>query len=324
MSRFESIIAPLIEQFIAFKTASNHWNKSSYEPNILLFDRYCKRHYPNDSILTQEMVNSWCRQRETESGNSCRQRTYVVATFIKYLRSRKLTTVSPPYLPPFIKTGYIPHAFSEEELRCFFDACDNITGSRTQEQRIRRVTLPVFFRLLYSSGIRTTEARLLRVQDVDLEAGVLDIKLTKGYNQHYVVLHNTMLLLMRKYDEVINRAFPGRIYFFPSRTNSYHTRQWVQVNFQKLWKSVNTSYATAYELRHNYAIVNINQWINCGMEFNTKFLYLSKSMGHSVFESTKYYYSLVPGLANIIEQNTNMSFEAIIPDITNENDEKTE
>lgn len=322
MSKFESIIAPLIERFIAFKKASDHWNESSYEPNILLFDRYCKRNYPNDSTLSQEMVNGWCQQRETESSNSHRQRIYVIATFIKYLRARKLTTVAPPYLPPLVKTGYIPHAFTEEELRRFFDACDNITGNRTQEQRIRKITLPVFFRLLYSSGIRTTEARLLRVQDVDLESGVLDIKLTKGYNQHYVVLHDTMLSLMRKYDNAINELFPRRIYFFPSRTNSYHTRNWVQVNFQKLWKSVNTSYATAYELRHNYAIENINKWINCGMEFNTKFLYLSKSMGHSVFESTKYYYSLVPRLADIIEQNTNISFEAIIPDINNKNNEK--
>ena len=323
MCKFVSIIAPLIERFIAFKTASDHWNESSYEPNILLFDRYCKRSYPDASALSQEMADSWCRQRETESGNSCRNRIYVVVTFIKYLRLRGLTTVEPPFVPPFIKTGYIPHAFSKEELIRFFDACDSIVGNRTPEQRMRKITLPVFFRLLYSSGIRTTEARLLRVHDVDLGTGVLDIKLTKGYNQHYVVLHDTMLSLMKKYAEAINKIFPGRIYFFPSRINSCHTRQWVQVNFQKLWKSVSASYATAYELRHNYAVENINQWIGCGMEFNTKFLYLSKSMGHSVFESTKYYYSLVPGLADIIRQNTNISFESIIPDINKENNEKT-
>ena len=232
--------------------------------------------------------------------------------------------VEPPFVLPFIKTGYIPHAFSKEELLRFFDACDSIAGNRTPEQRMRRITLPVFFRLLYSSGIRTTEARLLRVQDVDLETGMLDIKLSKGYNQHYVVLHDTMLSLMKKYNESINKIFPGRIYFFPSRINSCHTRQWVQVNFQKLWRNVSSSYATAYELRHNYAIENINKWIGCGMEFNTKFLYLSKSMGHSVFESTKYYYSLVPDLADIIRQNTNISFESIIPNINNENNEKTE
>lgn len=208
MSKFKSIIASLIERFIVFKTASDHWNESSYEPNILLFDRYCKRNHPNDSTLSQEMVDGWCRQRESESSNSCRQRIYVVATFIKYLRARKLTAVEPPDLPPLVKTGYIPHAFSEKELRCFFDACDNITGNRTQEQRIRKITLPVFFRLLYSSGIRTTEARLLRVQDVDLKSGVLNIKLTKGYNQHYVVLHDTMILLMRRYDNRTYLFFP--------------------------------------------------------------------------------------------------------------------
>lgn len=62
------------------------------------------------------------------------------------------------------------------------------------------MTLPVFFRLLYSSGIRTTEAVLLERDDVNLENGVVSIKRGKGYDQHYVVLHDTMLPLMRIYD----------------------------------------------------------------------------------------------------------------------------
>jgi hypothetical protein len=51
------------------------------------------------------------------------------------------------------------------------------------------------------------------------------------------------------------------------------------------------------------------------MEFHAKFLYLSKSMGHSVLESTRYYYSLVPGFADIMEEKTMESFDIIVPEV---------
>jgi hypothetical protein len=38
-------------------------------------------------------------------------------------------------------------------------------------------------------------------------------------------------------------------------------------------------------------------------------------MGHRNTESTKYYYSLVPGLADILEEKTNADFEDIVPEV---------
>lgn len=156
---------------------------------------------------------------------------------------------------------------------------------------------------------------MLRVEDVNLCNGTLNIRYSKGHDQHFIVLHDTMLELMKKYDKVIAEMNPGRTYFFPSRNDKYHTRQWVQKNFRELWDANNTSYATAYELRHHYAIENINRWTGYGMEFHAKFLYLSKSMGHSVLESTKYYYSLVPRLGDIIAKKTMGSFNIIVPEV---------
>ena len=151
--------------------------------------------------------------------------------------------------------------------------------------------------------------------DVDLSNGVLNIRYSKGAGQHFIILHDTMLDLMRKYDAAISKMHPGRTYFFPSRTGKCYTRQWVQANFRELWDKNNTSYATAYELRHHYAIENINRWIGYGMEFHAKLLYLSKSMGHTLLESTKYYYSLVPGFADIVAKKTGESFDIIIPEV---------
>lgn len=156
---------------------------------------------------------------------------------------------------------------------------------------------------------------MLRVEDVDLCHGILDIRYSKGHAQHYVVLHDSMLELLKIYDAAIRKQYPHRAYFFPARGNSFHTRKWVQINFRELWNKYNSSHATAYELRHHYAIENINRWTDEGFGFDAKLLYLSKSMGHSTLESTKYYYCLVPTMADILEEKTGMDFENIVPEV---------
>ncbi len=319
MAEFRSSFAPLFQSFVHYRKASGRWNSASYEPFLILFDRFCASNYPDGNELAQEMVDSWCRQREGEMNNSCRSRIYVVVSFVRYLRERGLTLVLPPEVPQSEKRTYIPHAFSREELERFFHECDSLTPrALTLEQRSRQITIPVYFRLLYSSGIRTNEARMLRRADVDLSDGVLDIRYSKGHDQHYIVLHDSMLRLMRTYDQAIGELYPDRAYFFPARNGKFHTRAWVQKNFRQLWDAVNSSHATAYELRHHYAIENINLWIDEGFGFDDKLLYLSKSMGHTTIESTRYYYSLVPGMAHLLEKNTEDGFNAMIPGVDDE------
>jgi len=323
MNKFNSFLAPLMQAYVFYRKVSGHWNEASYEPNLVLFDRYCKKRYPEAALLTQEMVDGWCHKRDTETNNSCRSRIYVVVSFIRYLRQRKKTDVKEPDIPRKELRTYIPHFFTDVELEYFFHACDTLPSvPRTEEQRSRKITIPVFFRLLYSSGIRTNEARMLRVEDVDLCDGIIDIHYSKGHAQHYVVLHDSMLKLLKKYDAAIRKQYPHRIYFFPARGNTFHTRNWVQKNFRELWNKYNSSHATAYELRHHYAIENINNWTGEGFGFNAKLLYLSKSMGHSTLESTKYYYSLVPGMASILEEKTGTDFESILPEVDYEESDK--
>ncbi|MHB8674767.1 MAG: tyrosine-type recombinase/integrase [Candidatus Limnocylindrales bacterium] len=319
MPKFASFLAPLMRDYMMYQKASGRWNDSSYEPNLLLFDRYCQTHAPAATHLTQDLIDSWCRQRDTEINNSCRSRIYVVASFVGYLRTRGNTQVMPPPMPRREPRAYIPHAFTETELRNFFHACDSISAHpHTVEQRDRKVTLPVFFRLLYSSGLRTNEARLLRVEDVDWHHGILNIRYSKGHAQHYVVLHDSMRDLLTRYDAVIRRWYPQRTYLFPARHNASHTRKWVQTNFRSLWDQANPSYATAYALRHHYAVVNINRWTDAGFGFHAQLLYLSKSMGHHTVESTKSYYALVPGLADILEDKTGADFDQIVPEVAYE------
>ena len=199
MNKFTSFLAPLMEAYVLYQKASDHWNEDSYELNLVLFDRYCKKQYPEAALLSQEMVDGWCHKRDTETNNSCRSRINVVAGFVNYLRKRGKTDVMGPDIPRKERLTYIPHSFTDAELEGFFRACDSLPSvPRTPGQLSRKITIPVFFRLLYSSGIRTNEARMLRVEDVDLCQGILNIHYSKGRAQHYVVLHDSMLELLKK------------------------------------------------------------------------------------------------------------------------------
>jgi integrase len=313
MREYTSFLAPLIKSYVTYQKASDKLGLT-LETSLILFDKHCKKHYPDAMGLSQEMVDTWCRQRETEINNSCIARINPIIGFVRYLRHRGKTEVTEPIAPRKERRTYIPHAFTKAELTNFYRACDEIVPyQKTKLHLARKITVPVFFRLLYSSGIRTCEARMLRAEDVDLSHGVLNIRLSKGVGQHYVALHDSMLEIMMRYDKEIRKYYPNRNYFFPAKNDSFHIRHWVQNNFREMWDKYNTSPSTAYELRHNYAVENINGWTDMGFEFDSKLFYLSKSMGHGSVESTKYYYSLVPAMANILDAHSDG--DVVIPEV---------
>ena len=307
---------PLIQAFKDFRVAADRWNFVN-DKLMLYFDRHCLKYFPGIDGITQEMIDSWCIQRKSEIASSCYCRTYIIAALAEYLNKRGICRLSPTDLiTPVRHRTYIPHAFTDEELTAFFNECDKaVKESKNQVMAVRRLAASVFFRLIYSTGMRTVEARLLETENVDLVSGVIDIKKSKGVDQHYVALHESTLEILKNYDQVMQAVFPKRVYFFAYSIDKPFYREWPPLVFRQIWDKVNSEHANPYDLRHNYAIRNINSWTNEGFGFSDRFLYLSKSMGHKQIESTKYYYSLIPILADILASNSQSGFDNIVPEV---------
>jgi integrase len=318
MSTYRSGFASQIQMFVDYRKASGSWNEQSYGFSLKMFDHFCADSFAPETPLIQEMADIWCAKRDSELNHSRNTRIRSIRAFIEYLQKRGLTEVVAPKLLKSEPNSYVPHAFTRDELARFFAECDSIQPYKNLPSSvIRKLTCPIFFRLLYSSGIRTTEARLLRRKDVALEHGILDIQKSKGYDQHYVALHKTMTTLLKRYDDIIETIQPGRTYFFESVNGKHYSRGWVTDNFRCFWEKANgsCSNAVAYELRHHYAVTNINNWTEDSFEFSDKLLYLSKSMGHRWTASTLHYYSIVPRLADTIRDRTEDAFNEIVPEV---------
>lgn len=314
MKNYRSVFSSDIEKFIRKRKLAENWN-DNYDTNLRIFDNFCADHYPGE-FLNQEMINEWCGKRKTEDNGSCHSRIAAVIQFVRFMIDQGYD-LQEPYNPKPRKHNYIPHFFTEDELTKFFDACDSIVlYDRSLTKKIRKIQIPVLFRLLYSTGIRTTEARLLKRCDVDLVNGVLNIQKSKGYDQHYVALHESMTEILIMYDETINKLQPDRTYFFENASGKHYEKTFVSKNFAKMWKAAGlTGNAIPYEFRHNYVIENIMSWDDdCFLTFD-KLLFLQKSLGHRNVSSTLYYFSLAPTMADKLYEKSNDNFNEIVPEV---------
>jgi integrase len=240
---------------------------------------------------------------------------------VRFLRERGETDVVTPELPRWRETGYVPHPFSDDELSEFFRLCDGWEprGRNMPEcRRLRSIyTVPVLFRLLWSSGIRTTEARLLRRERVDLVEGTLTIVEGKGKSERLVALHPSMLEIMSAYDARMEEVMPGRTYFFPNEAGTCLARGWVTERFHEVWSQVSDERATAYELRHHFATTCINELVGRGVEGLADLEWVSKAMGHtSVEETIKAYYHIVPALHRLLQERCGRSFDETVPGVS--------
>lgn len=322
MSTYYSCFRDKIEMFVDYRKASGVWN-NNYEYNLAAFDKFCANQYPFEKDICQEMIDVWCKRKGRELNRSCNTRNRPIRAFIKFLRKRGMTTVEPPQLLKPEPITYVPHAFTEDELSRFFIECDNIVAENAA-QALEKFTCPVLFRLLYSSGIRTTEARFLMRGDVNLLQGVLNIRKSKGYDQHYVALHKSMTDLLIRYDEAVSVLQPNRKFFFESPKGCEYSKEWLTNTFNKLWIKANgtSNKAVPYQLRHHYATTNINSWDGeDGFAFSDKLNYLSKSMGHRHVASTIYYYNISPRLTDILKDKTEPKTNIMIPEMDYEENE---
>jgi integrase len=159
---YVSGLAEQLAAFVRHRRAAGSWN-DSYAENLRYFDRHCALSDPGGLRLIQRTLDEWCKMRGTEAPGSCYIRTMPARLFADYARGRGLTDATPPKMAYVKGPDYVPHAFTNDELARFFSACDSIVPYMNRPASlVRKVTCPAFFRLLYSSGIRTTEARLLK------------------------------------------------------------------------------------------------------------------------------------------------------------------
>lgn len=301
----------LVCKYSTFCEVSQRSDTAVLHANV--FYNWCKRNFDGAQYLSQEMINLWWVKTPKESYFTHYTRIHKALPLVRYaIDVLHISNLHILELPAFVSCTSQPHYFVSEELSNFFRACDELSSNNSVSQKLRQIIVPVIMRLLYSSGLRVVEVRLLKREDFDFETGVVNIKRTKGYFEHQIVLHDSMLCLIRRYDVAVDAILPNRVVMFPDESDCFHKSKWLSDQFHKCWYKYNTSKAFARELRHQYATENINSWSNEEYDVYDKLVSLKNSMGHTKLSRTLYYYDQASSYGQQIERKCGASFNNII------------
>ena len=289
------------------------------------FDKFTLEKYPYATGLTKEIVLDWCSKKTYEAqANQC-SRASIIRQFGKYLDSIgvKAYIIPKGYYPT--EAQYIPHIYTVDELTKFFAETDKC--HYCIEHPYRHLIMPVFFRMIYTCGLRVSEARLLRVGDVDIENGILAICHSKKDNDRLVPMSDYLTVHCRHYSEKVHPHPKQEDIYFPALNEKPMTTGNVYNNFRRfLWCARISHGGRGYgprihDFRHSFAVHCLKKWVQQKIDLAVYLPVLKTYMGHYSFADTAYYLRLTADVFPDITLKLETLYQGIIPALGGDCDE---
>jgi integrase len=214
---------------------------------------------------------------------------------------------------------YVPHIYTDQELAGLFTQTDRCHYCSLVP--FRHLVMPVLFRTIYACGLRASEARLLRFDDVGIDAGVLQIRAAKGGKDRQVPVSAPLRARLADYHaDVVGRT--GGEWFFPGRTGQPLTPGNIDKNFRRFLWQARISHGgrghgpRVHDLRHTFAVSYLRSWFARGDDVGALLPVLQTYMGHSTPADTDYYLRLTAESYPHITAQIQRVFGDVVPPVT--------
>jgi integrase/recombinase XerD len=305
MINYKSIFAPFMERLIVMKRGLG-FKSIGMEYSYSMFDRFVLRENISVLLITRELADKWSIPRSNES-----QRTrYIRIAHVAQLSSFLCSLGHTSYIPglPRIKHSHIPYIFSREQMAIIFAASDRMMIKCSRYETSISV-VPVLFRMLYSTGMRTGEALALRDTDVDIKRKTIFIKGAKNGCDRRIPIAESLAEACENYQTYRNlyayHMSPANTFFrthnvenCPRRTvYNWFRRILSEANIPHLGKGIGPR---VHDLRHTYSVHTLAKMMEDGLDLYYVLPILSACLGHRSLDATEQYVRLTsdmyPGL----------------------------
>ena len=318
---FRSKLSTDFESFIIQKRAAGYpYNTSAKVLGYL--DAMIAEEFPNSENLSKKICDAWIEACSKLHQNTLLRRITPIRQFAKYLVGTGNDAYIIPSGIPHKQIRYDAHIFTNVEIKAFFASIDQCKKSPFSPWRC--YVIPVVFRLLYTCGLRSSEAILLRIDDVALSSGKIYIRKSKGWIARVIYVSEDMLDLLCRYERIISNAFRGREAFFPNQSGSFYNKSILDTWFHEFWDPLPESTVTkgneprVHDFRHTYCVYRLNEWVKNNAPINGLYPYLSEYIGHSNFADTDYYLTLSEPFYPELESRMRSTNTAILPEVPHE------
>lgn len=316
MSVFFGPFASALNNHILLKQSLGY-NYSTETGVLRQFDRFTSDKYPDAKALTKEIALDWCSKRSYEAQRNQASRVSILRQFTIYLdRIGEPVWIIPNELCPKGKQ-YIPYIYTADELHRFFAETDKCRY--VSECPYRHMVMPLFFRMIYSCGLRCSEARMLKVSDVDIENGILSVSESKNNNSRLIPITSDIRERCISYFDLVHSKSTPDDWFFPGQKDKPITLGNAYKNFRRFLFAAGISHQgrgkgpRIHDFRHTFACNCLKRWVAEEKDLNVYLPVLKTYMGHGSLQDTAYYLRLTADVYVDISEKLESMFREIIP-----------
>ena len=169
------------------------------------------------------------------------------------------------YLFPDRTEKKLPVILDVSEIKAMLDSIQNLKHK-------------AILSLIYSAGLRISEAIEMKVSDIDSKRMLIRVRQAKGKKDRYVMLSEKLLFLLREY----YKEYKPKEYLFEGQKGGKYSARSVQSIFQQaLHQSGINKKASVHTLRHSFATHLL--------ESGTDIRVIQQLLGHSSIKTTQVY-----------------------------------
>ena len=264
--------------------------------------------------ITISLALEWAQLPSSVQPQEWAQRLSFVRGFARYRSATDSRTEIPPNaLLPYRAKRARPYLYTDQEVEQLLKAALNLY----RPNGLKRWTYYCLLGLLAVSGLRISEAMGLKTEDVDLNNGVLTVRVTKFGKSRLVPLHTSTQQVLSDYKLRRDQFLNGRpaSYFFSSERGTRLDEWDVRRTFYLLSRQIglrglDSSYGPRlHDFRHRFATETLLQWYRNGENVESRLPVLSTYLGHVNVSDTYWYLTACPELMGLAVKRLEQRWE---------------
>ena len=287
------------------------FSKRTFEIILKDFDLFFIKEQVETLFITQSLIAKWRATQVNCSEKTIYSKYSIIAQFSRYMNHLGFSCFV-PRLPKRKYNTYVPYIFTHEQIKAIFTTCDSLLMGSREDLDSRLFAMPAIIRLLYSAGMRVSEATSLINQHVDSVRKMHINRKTKNHRQRLTLKNDSLHPVLNQYIEARNRlplkntnSMEARLFISPSGLALNQSR--VYAWFMMVLKNCGIPHIAGrgprvHDLRHTCAVHSLMNQVKSGADIYCVLPILSIFLGHTKPSSTETYVRLTQEMyPNIIK-----------------------
>ena len=315
---YKSVLASFINDFIEMKEATGMDCLRTKWILLEIDNFFCDKNV-REPVITRELILQWQQTRVNDHPGTLYGKFSVISQLARYM-SRHGHDCYIPQLPRYAasKTDFTPYIFTFEQMEMLFEKSSWL-GIYDAHMNSTMFSIPAILWLLYSTGVRISEALSIRNRDVVFEQKCIHIRKTKNGSERIVPINEKLEKVLEQYMSYRNRMPVKSVnlpdgFLFIKPDGTYCRAPAVYKWFRTLLSQCNIPYTgnhhgpRVHDLRHTFSVHALVQMVHNGQDIYGSLPVISTCLGHKSLSATEQYVRLFEGMyPELVEQCSSVS-----------------